>query len=66
MTSLRDAGENSDARAAHAERLALELSRMVREATEHGFPLVARLLDMALLEAWREAGDRRGQKDDNP
>lgn len=40
-----------------AERIAIEASRLGRLAKVNEFPLLAYLLDMAVLEAWREAGE---------
>ncbi len=45
-------------RAAAAEHIAVEASRLVRIAKENDFPLLAYLIDMAVLEAWREASER--------
>jgi hypothetical protein len=38
-----------------AEYLAVEMSRLARMADANGFGLLAYLIDMAVLEAWREA-----------
>lgn len=48
-------------RAAAAERMAVEASRLARQATAQGFPLLAYLFDMAVLEAWREASEPGGE-----
>jgi hypothetical protein len=44
-------------RAGAAEYIAVEMSRLARMATANDFPLLAYLIDMAVLEAWREASD---------
>ena len=38
-----------------AEYIALELGRLMRMASAHGFTMLPYLIDMAVLEAWREA-----------
>jgi hypothetical protein len=43
-----------------AEYIALELSRLMRMASANGFTLLPYLIDMAVLEAWREASERAG------
>ncbi|MBA3516854.1 MAG: hypothetical protein H0T75_04255 [Rhizobiales bacterium] len=40
-----------------AEYIAIEMSRLARMACANGFPLLAYLIDMAVLEAWREANE---------
>ena len=47
---------------AAAEFLAITASRLSRMASSHDFPLLAHLLDQAVLEAWAQAskGKRRG------
>jgi hypothetical protein len=54
-----NATSNSAARtrAAAAEHIAVEASRLVRIAKANEFSLLAYLIDMAVLEAWREAGE---------
>jgi hypothetical protein len=52
-----DSGNKSASRAAIAERIAIDASRLVRVAKANDFPLLAYLIDMAVLEAWREAGE---------
>jgi hypothetical protein len=42
-------------RAETAERIAIDASRLARMAKINDFPLIAYLIDMAVLEAWREA-----------
>ena len=44
-------------RAAAAEYIAVEGSRLARMAAANDFPLLSYLFDMAVLEAWREAGE---------
>lgn len=49
-------------RKAAAEHIAVEASRLARMANANDFPLLAYLIDMAVLEAWREASkSRRGR-----
>ena len=63
MINPRDAGEPepdadiASSRMATAENVALELSRLARLAGAKEFELLAYLLEMALLEAWREASE---------
>ena len=40
-----------------AEGIAVEASRLARLANAHEFPLLAYLIDMVVLEAWREASE---------
>ncbi len=40
-----------------AERIAIDASRLARMAKANDFPLIAYLIEMAVLEAWREAGE---------
>ena len=47
-------------RAAAAEQIAIEGSRLARLAINNDFPLLAYLIDMAVLEAWREATEGEG------
>ena len=44
-------------RPAAAEHIAVEASRLARMAKLNDFPLLAYLIDMAVLEAWREADE---------
>jgi hypothetical protein len=44
-----------ESRSAIAEQIALEASRLARSASANGFPLLVYLIDMVVLEAWREA-----------
>ena len=47
----------SPRREAAAEYIALEASRLARIADARQFPLLAYLIDMVVLEAWREANE---------
>ena len=40
-----------------AESIAVEASRLARIANAHEFRLLAYLIDMVVLEAWREASE---------
>jgi hypothetical protein len=42
-------------KAAVAEHIAIEASRLARMASAHELRLLAYLIDMVVLEAWREA-----------
>ena len=59
--------ENSDrapttsAKAAAAEYIAIEMSRLARMASANQFALLPYLIDMAVLEAWREASEPEDQ-----
>ncbi len=44
-------------RIAAAEHIALEGSRLAGVAAAHRFPLLAYLIDMVVLEAWREVSE---------
>lgn len=57
--SSADSGKKEAAptRASMAEHIALEASRLARTAKLNDFTLLAYLIDMAVLEAWREAGE---------
>ena len=48
-------------RAQAAEYIAVEASRLARLANTEGFALLAYLVDMAVLEAWREATEPEPQ-----
>ena len=52
-------------KAAAAEHIAVESSRLVRLANEHGFGLLAHLIDMVVLEAWREATESESASPDH-
>ena len=45
-----------------AEYIALELSRLMRMANANGFTLLPYLIDMAVLEAWREASEPKAAR----
>ena len=45
------------AKAKAAEHIALEASRLARIAGANDFALLAYLIDMVVLEAWREASE---------
>ena len=47
----------SQSREAAAEYIAIEASRLARIANAREFPLLAYLIDMVVLEAWREANE---------
>jgi hypothetical protein len=47
----------SPSRESAAEYIALEASRLARIANAKEFPLLAYLIDMVVLEAWREANE---------
>ena len=44
-------------RATTAEQIAVEASRLSRMATANNLPMLAYLIEMAVLEAWREASE---------
>ena len=48
-------GGRTEARIAAAEYLVITASRLSRMAAANGFPLLAHLLDQAVLEAWEVA-----------
>ncbi len=57
MNSQENSGESPlGARAKAAEHIALDASRLARIANANEFGLLAYLIDMVVLEAWREAG----------
>jgi hypothetical protein len=53
-------------KAAAAEHIAVQASRLARLASANGFPLLAYLIDMAVLEAWREASEPGGGRRARP
>ena len=55
--SLLDEASEFSSRAAAAEHIAVEASRLAKLASRNDFPLLAYLIDMAVLEAWREASE---------
>jgi hypothetical protein len=50
-------------RIAAAEYIAVEASRLARMANANQFPLLSYLIDMAVLEAWREASESGNEQD---
>jgi hypothetical protein len=52
-----------DSRAEVAEHIALEASRLMRLAVTNNFSMLAYLIDMAVLEAWREASESAVDKE---
>ncbi len=50
-------GEPEMLRSTAAEHIAVEASRLARIAKHNEFQLLAYLIDMVVLEAWREAGE---------
>jgi hypothetical protein len=58
MTPKLQLGQaESPSRESAAEYIALEASRLARIANAKEFPLLAYLIDMVVLEAWREANE---------
>ena len=58
MAAAESPGTPADpTRASVAESIAVEASRLARMAKLNDFQLLAYLIDMAVLEAWREAGE---------
>jgi hypothetical protein len=55
--SERMSSDHPPSRSASAEYIAIEASRLARMATANEFPLLAYLIEMAVLEAWREANE---------
>ena len=54
-------------KAAAAECIAIQASRLARIASAHELGLLAYLIDMAVLEAWREANDpKNGRRSPAP
>jgi hypothetical protein len=47
----------AETKAEAAEHIAVEASRLARLANANEFPLLAYLIDMVVLEAWREASE---------
>jgi hypothetical protein len=61
MASGHDSDDPPDrTKVGAAEYIALELSRLMRMASANGFTLLPYLIDMAVLEAWREASEPAG------
>ena len=53
-------------RAEAAERIAVEASQLARVANMNGFGLLSHLIDMVVLEAWREATESGVSSGKNP
>lgn len=49
-----------------AEYIAVEASRLARLANANKLDLLAYLIDVVVLEAWREASEPRGSQDGPP
>ena len=60
MAAARERG--SQERAAAAEHIAIEASGLARVANANQFGLLAYLIDMVVLEAWREASESGGEQ----
>jgi hypothetical protein len=54
--------QETGAKAKAAEHIALEASRLARIANANDFGLLAYLIDMVVLEAWREASEAGVEK----
>ena len=57
VSAQAEQNRDKKAKRAAAEYIAIEASRLARMASANEFPLLAYLIDMAVLEAWREASD---------
>jgi len=55
--------EERQKRSAAAEKIAVEASRLARMATANNLPMIAYLIEMAVIEAWREASETAGGND---
>jgi hypothetical protein len=55
--ALSAEAEERRKRSAAAEHIAVEASRLARMANAHGLSMLAYLIEMAVLEAWREASE---------
>ena len=55
-------GPPQSTKVAAAEYIAIEMSRLARMASANEFLLLPYLIDMAVLEAWREASEPTGAK----
>jgi hypothetical protein len=60
-----DSGRGEQSRAEAAERIAVEASQLARVANTNGFELLSHLIDMVVLEAWREATEPGASRDDS-
>ena len=56
-SALLDETSEFPSRADAAEYIAVQASRLARVAGRNDFSLLAYLIDMAVLEAWREASE---------
>ena len=66
MTSkIRFKETESPTRAEAAEHIAIEASRLAGIANAKQFPLLAYLIDMVVLEAWREASEAESTEPDD-
>jgi hypothetical protein len=64
MTHPQSPGNaGGDDRSAATELIALDAGRSARMAAAHGMAMLAYILDMAVLEAWREATEGDGSAD---
>ena len=67
MAALRTSEPSKQtSRTEAAEYIALELGRLMRMASAHGFTMLPYLIDMAVLEAWREASESTGRNGSGP
>ena len=60
MSAKSPAEDERSTREAIAEYIAVEASRLARMANGTKLELLAHLIDVAVLEAWREATEPRG------
>jgi hypothetical protein len=56
-TDVSQGGADHRPRSEIAEMIALEATRLARIAAANEFPFLARLIDMVIAEAWREASE---------
>jgi hypothetical protein len=56
-TGASPSGADHRPRSEIAEMIALEATRLARIANANEFPFLARLIDMVVAEAWREASE---------
>ncbi len=61
-----DSGTAEQSRAEAAEQIAVEASQLARVASSNGFGLLSHLIDMVVLEAWREATEPRASAAEDP
>jgi hypothetical protein len=62
-SELLESGAAELSKAEAAEQFAVEASQLARLANTNGFELLSRLIDMVVLEAWREATEPRSSAD---